>query len=184
METFERGAQGIAGARSLANSAATLWHPASHFDWVRPGIILYGASPSGDRGAIDGTGLQPAMTLASELIAVQNIAEGQTVGYGSTFRARGPMRIGVVACGYADGYPRVAPEGTPVIVDGVRTRIVGRVSMDMLTVDLTPCPTANIGSRVELWGNTLPIDDVAQACGTIGYELMCAVAPRVPVRAE
>ena len=184
MEAFERGAQGIAGARSLANSAATLWHPPSHFDWVRPGIMLYGASPSGVTKAIEGTGLQPAMTLASELIAVQNVAEGQTVGYGSIFKARGPMRIGVVACGYADGYPRVAPEGTPAIVDGVRTRIVGRVSMDMLTVDLTPCPTANVGSRVELWGKTLPIDDVAQACGTIGYELMCAVAPRVPVRAE
>jgi alanine racemase len=184
MEAFERGAQGIAGARSLANSAATLWHPSSHFDWVRPGIILYGASPSGVHKAIQGTGLQPAMTLASELIAVQSIAEGQTVGYGSIFTARGPMRIGVVACGYADGYPRSAPEGTPVIVDGVRTRIVGRVSMDMVTVDLTPCPTANVGSRVELWGNALPVDDVAQACGTIGYELMCAVAPRVPVRAE
>jgi alanine racemase len=184
MEAFERGAQGIAGMRSLANSAATLWHPQSHFDWVRPGIILYGASPSGMSAAIQGTGLQPAMTLTSELIAVQTIAEGQTVGYGSLFKARGPMRIGVVACGYADGYPRVAPEGTPVIVEGVRTRVVGRVSMDMLTVDLTPVPTANVGSRVELWGASLPIDDVARACGTIGYELMCAVAPRVPVRAE
>jgi alanine racemase len=184
MEAFERGAQGIAGARSLANSAATLWHPASHFDWVRPGIILYGASPSGVQKAIDGIGLQPAMTLASELIGVQTVAAGQTVGYGSTFTTSGTMRIGVVACGYADGYPRCAPEGTPVIVDGVRTRVIGRVSMDMLTVDLTPCPTANIGSRVELWGKTLPIDDVARACGTIGYELMCAVAPRVPVRAE
>jgi alanine racemase len=94
------------------------------------------------------------------------------------------MRVGVVACGYADGYSRVAPEGTPVIVDGIRTRIVGRVSMDMLTVDLTPCPQANVGSRVELWGNHLSIDDVARHCGTIGYELMCAVAARVPVRAE
>jgi alanine racemase len=184
MQAFERGAQGIAGARSLANSAATLWHPATHFDWVRPGIIMYGASPSGVTAAIEGTGLQPAMTLASELIAVQMLNEGHTVGYGSSFKARGSMRIGVVACGYADGYPRVAPEGTPVIVDGVRTRVVGRVSMDMLTVDLTPVPTANVGSRVELWGTSLPIDDVAQACGTIGYELMCAVAPRVPVRAE
>jgi alanine racemase len=184
MEAFERGAQGIAGARSLANSAATLWHPSSHFDWVRPGIILYGASPSGVHKAIDGTGLQPAMTLASELIAVQSVAAGQTIGYGSIFTARTAMRIGIVACGYADGYPRSAPEGTPVIVDGVRTRVIGRVSMDMLTVDLTPCPTANVGSRVELWGHALPVDDVAQACGTIGYELMCAVAPRVPVRAE
>ena len=184
LETFERGAEGIAGARSLANSAATLWHPASHYDWVRPGIILYGASPSGVTAAIDGTGLQPAMTLTSELIAVQTIAKGETVGYGSIFTASMPMRIGVVACGYADGYPRVAPEGTPVIVDGVLTRVVGRVSMDMITVDLTPCPTANVGARVELWGANLPIDDVARACGTIGYELMCAVAPRVPVRAE
>ena len=184
LETFERGAEGIAGARSLANSAATLWHPSSHYDWVRPGIILYGASPSGVTAAIDGTGLQPAMTLTSELIAVQTIAKGETVGYGSIFTATMPMRIGVVACGYADGYPRVAPEGTPVIVDGVLTRVVGRVSMDMITVDLTPCPTANVGARVELWGANLPIDDVARACGTIGYELMCAVAPRVPVRAE
>jgi alanine racemase len=184
LEAFERGAQGIAGARSFANSAATLWHPASHFDWVRPGIILYGASPSGLRSDIDGTGLQPAMTLASELIAVQSITQSDSVGYGSTFTAPGPMRIGVVACGYADGYPRIAPEGTPVIVDGVRTRVVGRVSMDLITVDLKPCPTANIGSRVELWGAHLPIDEVAHACGTIGYELMCALAPRVPVRAE
>ncbi|MBV8628841.1 MAG: alanine racemase [Paraburkholderia sp.] len=184
MEAFERGAEGIAGARSLSNSAAVLWHPAAHFDWVRPGIILYGASPSGVTSAIEGTGLQPAMTLASELIAVQTLTEGHTVGYGSKFAARGAMRIGVVACGYADGYPRIAPEGTPVIVDGVLTRLVGRVSMDMITVDLTPCPTANVGSRVELWGTNLPIDDVAASCSTIGYELMCAVAQRVPVRAE
>ena len=122
--------------------------------------------------------------LASELIATQMVSEGQTIGYGSTFAARGPMRVGVVACGYADGYSRTAPEGTPVIVDGVLTRLVGRVSMDMITVDLTPCPTAGVGSRVELWGTALPIDDVARACGTIGYELMCAVAQRVPVRAE
>jgi alanine racemase len=184
MEAFERGAQGIAGARSLANSAATLWHPSAHFDWVRPGIMLYGASPSGVASAIDGTGLQPAMTLTSELIGTQNVPAGQTIGYGSIFTATKPMRIGVVACGYADGYPRTAPEGAPVLVDGVRTRVVGRVSMDMLTVDLTPVPHAGAGTRVELWGTSLPIDDVAQACGTIGYELMCAVAPRVPVRAE
>jgi len=184
LEAFERGAEGIAGARSLSNSAATLWHPGAHFDWVRPGIILYGASPSGLAAAIEGTGLQPAMTLASELIAVQNLSAGQTVGYGSAFAAPGPMRIGVVACGYADGYPRCAPDGTPIVVDGIRTRVIGRVSMDMLTVDLTPCPAANVGSRVELWGAQVPIDDVARACGTIGYELMCAVAQRVPVRAE
>jgi alanine racemase len=184
LEAFERGSEGIAGARSLANSAATLWHPASHFDWVRPGIILYGASPSGKTADIANAGLRPAMTLASEVIGVQAVAAGQTVGYGSIFSATSPMRIGVVACGYADGYPRIAPDGTPVIVDGVMTRVIGRVSMDMLTVDLTPCPNAGIGARVELWGAKLPIDDVAAACGTIGYELMCAVVPRVPVRAE
>ncbi|AOJ68492.1 MULTISPECIES: alanine racemase [Burkholderia] len=182
--TFERGAEGIAGTRSLANSAAVLWHPSTHFDWVRPGIMLYGASPSGRSADLADKGLKPTMTLASELIAVQTLAKGQTVGYGSVFAAEGTLRIGVVACGYADGYPRIAPEGTPVVVDGVRTRIVGRVSMDMLTVDLTPVPQAGVGSRVELWGETLPIDDVAAQCGTVGYELMCAVAPRVPVRAE
>ncbi|MDU0810152.1 MAG: alanine racemase [Burkholderia sp.] len=181
---FERGAAHIVGSRSLANSASILWHPNTHFDWVRPGIMLYGGSPSGLFSDIEKSGLKPAMTLASELIGVQTLTQGQTVGYGSTFLAREEMRIGVVACGYADGYPRVAPEGTPVIVDGIRTRIVGRVSMDMLTVDLTPCPMANISSRVELWGNMLSIDDVAHYCGTIGYELMCALSTRVPVHIE
>lgn len=184
LEVFEHGAEGIAGARSLSNSAATLWHPHVHFDWVRPGIMLYGASPSGVSAEIEGLGLQPAMTLSSELIAVQTVEPGGSVGYGSTFKARERMRIGVVACGYADGYPRCAPEGTPVQVDGVRTRVIGRVSMDMLTVDLSACPSAAIGSPVQLWGADVLIDDVATACGTVGYELMCAVAQRVPVRAE
>ncbi|KND61388.1 Alanine racemase catabolic [Candidatus Burkholderia verschuerenii] len=184
LEAFERGAEGIAGARSLANSAAVLWHPDAQFDWVRPGIILYGASPSGKTADIDGIGLKPAMTLSSEIIAVQTVDAGHSIGYGSTYVADKPTKIGIVACGYADGYPRIAPEGTPVIVEGVRTQLVGRVSMDMLTVDLTPCPGAGIGSRVELWGEHLPIDDVASSCGTIGYELMCAIAQRVPVRAE
>ncbi|KMZ13813.1 Alanine racemase catabolic [Candidatus Burkholderia humilis] len=184
LQAFERGAEGIAGARSLSNSAAVLWHPEAHFDWVRPGIILYGASPSGKTADIAKTGLKPAMTLQSEIIAIQTVDAGGSIGYGSTYTAGKPMRIGVVACGYADGYPRVAPEGTPVIVDGVRTQLVGRVSMDMLTVDLTPCPGAGVGTRVELWGANLPIDDVAASCGTIGYELMCAIAQRVPVRVE
>ena len=126
------------------------------------------------------------MTLRSKLIAVQQLQAGDTVGYGSAFTAEGPLRIGVVACGYADGYPRHAPTGTPVLVNGVRTRIVGRVSMDMITVDLSPVPGAGIGSEVTLWGNgpaasVLPIDEVAQPAGTIGYELMCALALRVPV---
>ncbi len=180
MRRVEQAAEGLACPRSLSNSAATLWHPEAHFDWVRPGIVLYGASPSGQWQDIANSGLKPVMTLSSEIIAVQNLKPGETVGYGSTYRASGPQRIGVVACGYADGYPRIAPHGTPVLVDGIRTGTVGRVSMDMLTVDLTPCPQAGIGTPVELWGRDIKIDDVATCVGTVGYELMCAVAPRVP----
>ena len=130
------------------------------------------------------------MTLATRLIGVQSLQPGDTVGYGSSFVAEQPMRIGIAAVGYADGYPRHAPTGTPVLVDGVRTRVVGRVSMDMVTVDLTPVPEAGFGSEVVLWGRSaqhgtlLPIDEVARASGTVGYELMCAVAPRVPVVVE
>ncbi|KQQ45837.1 alanine racemase [Duganella sp. Leaf126] len=180
---FEAGAAGLPGMRSLSNSAGVLRQDeldgVLRNDWVRPGIMLYGATP-GTTPAAD-YGLRPAMTLSSEIIGVQDIAAGEAVGYGSRFTADGPMRIGVVACGYADGYPRHAPLGTPVLVDGVRTRVVGRVSMDMLTVDLTQIATARVGSRVVLWGEGLPIDEVAQAAGTIGYELMCALAPRVAV---
>ncbi|AWL03640.1 alanine racemase [Massilia oculi] len=180
---FQLGAAGLAGERSLSNSGGVL-HQAElagqlSNDWVRPGIMLYGGTPGG-RSAQD-FGLRPTMTLRSEVIGIQHIGPGDTVGYGSRFEADGPMTIGVVACGYADGYPRSAPHGTPVIVDGVRTTLVGRVSMDMMTVDLTPIPNARIGSKVTLWGDGLPIDDVAQAAGTIGYELMCALAPRVRV---
>jgi len=180
---FHAGAGGLAGERSLSNSGGVL-HQAEladqlSNDWVRPGIMLYGGTPGG-RSAHD-FGLRPTMTLRSEIIGIQHIEQGDTVGYGSRFEAEGPMTIGVVACGYADGYPRSAPHGTPVIVDGVRTTLVGRVSMDMMTVDLTPVANARIGSKVTLWGDGLPIDDVAQAAGTIGYELMCALAPRVRV---
>lgn len=180
---FREGAGELAGERSLSNSGGVL-HQAElagqlSNDWVRPGIMLYGGTPGG-RSAQD-FGLRPTMTLRSEIIGIQHIGPGDTVGYGSRFEAEGPMTIGVVACGYADGYPRSAPHGTPVIVDGVRTTLVGRVSMDMMTVDLTPVANARIGSKVTLWGDGLPIDDVAQAAGTIGYELMCALAPRVRV---
>jgi alanine racemase len=173
--------QHISGPRCLANSAATLWHPQTHYDWIRPGIIVYGASPSGEWQDIADTGLQPVMTLKSELIAVQELNAGARVGYGGRYGVTQAQRIGVVACGYADGYPRHAPTGTPVWVDGVRTTTVGTVSMDMLAVDLTPCPQAGIGSPVELWGKNLPADDVATAAGTLGYELLSALAPRVPV---
>jgi alanine racemase len=122
------------------------------------------------------------MTLSSEIIGVQTLKAGDRVGYGARYQATGEQRIGVVACGYADGYPRHAPTGTPVWVDGVLTHTVGAISMDMITVDLTPCPQAGVGSQVELWEKNIKIDEVAAASGTVGYELMCALAPRVPVR--
>lgn len=165
---------------SLANSAALLRYPESHADWVRPGIMLYGSSPFSDLSAAD-LGLEPAMSLVSKIIAVQHIKSGEHVGYAGLFTADCAMRIGVVACGYADGYPRHALTGTPILVDGVRTRTVGRVSMDMMMVDLTALPQAGIGSSVTLWGGDLSVDEVARAAGTISYELLCARANRVPL---
>ncbi|MEN9315864.1 MAG: alanine racemase [Pseudomonadota bacterium] len=180
IEAFRRATEGLAGERSLANSAALIDLPGTRADWARPGVMLYGGSPFATRSARS-LGLRAAMTLRSRLIAIQRLSPGDAVGYGSIFRAQAPMRIGVVACGYADGYPRHAPNGTPVLVDGIRTRTVGRVAMDMLMVDLGPVPSAVVGAEVELWGERLPIDDVAASAGTIGYELMCALAPRVPI---
>ena len=176
---FRYASEGLSGERSLSNSAAVLSHPDLATDWIRPGIMLYGGTPGG-KSAQD-FGLRPAMTLSSEIIGIQQITAGEAVGYGSRFIAEAPMTVGVVACGYADGYPRHAPNGTPVMVDGVRTVLAGRVSMDMITVDLSNVPGAHVGSKVELWGNALPIDEVANAAGTLGYELMCALAPRVKV---
>lgn len=171
---------------SLANSAAVIDGIVPVSDWVRPGIMLYGASPfayggpgAADRSALS-LGLRPVMCLRSQLIATRLLAAGEAIGYGSQFVAPHAMRVGVVACGYADGYPRHAPTGTPVLVAGQRTRIVGRVSMDMITVDLASLPDAQVGSEVELWGETVSVDEVAHAAGTIGYELLCAVSPRVP----
>ncbi len=180
MKRFGEATRGIALPRSLANSAAIFAHPASHADVVRLGIGLYGATPFADRSA-QALGLKPAMTLASKLIAIQDLKPGGSVGYGGEFRCELPMRVGVVACGYADGYPRHAPSGTPVLVAGARTRTVGRVSMDMITVDLAPVPAAVVGSPVVLWGEGLAVDEVAMAARTVGYELLCAVAPRVPM---
>ena len=170
----------IGKPRSMANSAAIFRYPETHADWVRPGISLYGATPFADQSAA-ALGLQPAMTLTSEIIAVQNLAVGQSLGYGHLFTAERPTRVGIVACGYADGYPRHAPNGTPIAVAGNLTNTIGRVSMDMLYADLTDIHEADIGSPVELWGAQVPIDAVAQASGTVGYELLCALAPRVPV---
>jgi alanine racemase len=180
---FQFGAGELPGERSLSNSGGVLHQmelgDSLRNDWVRPGIMLYGGTPGG-RSALD-YGLRPTMTLRSEIIGIQQLQAGDSVGYGSRFEAEGPMTVGVVACGYADGYPRHAPHGAPVVVDGVRTTLVGRVSMDMMTVDLSRVPNARVGSKVLLWGDGLPIDEVAQAAGTIGYELMCALAPRVRV---
>ncbi|MDE9539096.1 alanine racemase [Xenorhabdus bovienii] len=167
--------------RCLANSGAVLWHPKTHGDWVRPGIILYGASPSGKWRDIADVGLKSAMSLHSEIIAVHDLPKGAKIGYGSRYTTQYPTRVGTVACGYADGYPRHASTGTPILVDGVCTQLLGAISMDMMTVDLTPCPQTEIGSTVELWGENLPVDEVAESAGTIGYELLCALAIRVPV---
>jgi alanine racemase len=196
LATFNHATADLPGERSLSNSAAILRHMGAHAaaglrsDWIRPGIVLYGASPDYPAHGAADWGLEPAMTLRSRVIGVQQLRAGDRVGYGSTFVASAPMRIGVVACGYADGYLRASPGGveggTPVLVDGVRTRTIGRVSMDLMTVDLTPVPNAGFGAEVTLWGRStqgalLPIDEVAQAGGSIGYELMCALAARVPV---
>jgi alanine racemase len=188
-QVFEQYSSDLPGERSLANSAALLRHSAAEAvtaDWVRPGIALYGSSP--DHGVHDAAhwGLQAAMSLRSQLIGVQQLKAGDSVGYGSTFTATHDMAIGVVACGYADGYPRHAPTGTPVLVNGVRTRTLGRVSMDMLCVDLSALPSVAIGAEVTLWGSAsggqvLCIDEVAHAAGTVGYELMCALSARVAV---
>jgi alanine racemase len=171
----------FAGApRSLANSAALLRFPETRADWVRPGIMLYGCSPFRDHSALE-LELEPAMTLRTEIVALQRLHPRERVGYGFTYEAAGEMTLGVAACGYADGYPRHAPSGTPVLVDGVRTRSVGLVSMDMICVDLTGIPGAGIGSQVTLWGEGLPADEVAASAGTLSYELLCALALRVPV---
>jgi len=166
--------------RSLANSAALIRFPEARGDWARPGIMLYGCSPFSDRSA-EALGLRPAMTLSSEIIATQHLQPGERIGYGFSYEAVGEMTIGIVACGYADGYPRHAPAGTPVLVGGQRARIVGRVSMDMITVDISDIEDAYVGSPVTLWGEGLSADEVAASAGTLSYELLCALAPRVPV---
>ena len=179
MAVFERACRGLPYPRSLANSSGVLRFPEVGGDVVRPGIMLYGASPLPYDSA-EMLGLRPAMTLRSSLIAIQDVEADECVGYGGSYVAPHAHRVGVIACGYADGYPRHAGNGTPVLVCGKKVPMAGRPSMDMLTVDLTTVPEAAVGSPVVLWGEGLPIDDVAAAASTVGYELMCAVAPRVP----
>jgi alanine racemase len=194
MALFQEYTHDLSGERSLCNSAAVLRHAKDakvRVDWVRPGIALYGSSPDEPSHSAAHWGLKPVMSLNAAVIGVQHLQVGDTVGYGSAFVADRPMRIGVVACGYADGYARHAPTGTPVCIDGIRSKTLGRVSMDMLTVDITDLPHAGRGSEVTLWGlptkTSTPslgvsIDEVANAAGTVGYELMCALAAhRVPV---
>lgn len=187
VDCFEQTIQGLEAATSLGNSAAILWHRNYLGDWVRPGIMLYGVSPTGVFADIVRSDLQAVMTLNSEIIDIQHLKKGEHVGYGGRFEAPEDMKIGVIACGYADGYPRQASDGTPVWVQsaggdgGVICPIAGQVSMDMITIDLRGAPQAMIGSKVELWGNEVPVDDVAHMSGTIGYELICALTARVPV---
>ena len=197
-QAFQRATSDLPGERCLSNSAAVLRQalharqsrqslPAS--DWVRTGIALYGGAPDFGQADASDTSLQAAMSLRSKVIATQQLQAGDTVGYGSSFVAQGPMRIGIVCCGYADGYPRSCGTGTPVLVDGQPSRTIGRVSMDMLAVDLSDLAGSGQGSEVTLWGYAssgalLPIDAVAQAGCTIAYELMCALAARVPVVAD
>jgi len=179
LATFDAACRGMTYLRSIANSAGIVRFAEVGGDIVRPGIMLYGATPFAHDSAAR-LGLQPVMTLRSEIIAVQHLAAGDRVGYGESYTAAHPHRVGIIACGYADGYPRHAPNGTPVQVGGRMVQLAGRVSMDMLTVDLTGAPGATVGTPVVLWGEGLPVDDVAAAAGTVGYELLCAVAPRVP----
>ena len=189
-QVFEDTIKDLPGQHSISNSAAILRYSQQlHSDYIRSGIMLYGSSPDYPAHSIQDWQLQPTMSLRSKIIAVQKIKNGESVGYGSHFIAPEPLKVGIVACGYADGYQRISKTGTPVLVNSVRTQILGRVSMDMLAVDLTHIPDAEIGSEVVLWGTSstgqvLPIDEVAASSGTVGYELMCAVTARVQFEIE
>ncbi len=189
LKLFNDSTQGLPFARSLANSAACFdfgrvsSDATASNDSVRPGIMLYGATPfTHATKSAASLKLKPAMTLSTEIIGVQSLKPGDAVGYGGTYVATKNERVAVIAAGYADGYPRHAATGTPILVGGQRTRLVGRVSMDKITVDITDIPLARVGTPVELWGTQLPVDEVANAAGTIGYELLTAVTARVPRR--
>lgn len=177
-ELFLSLTKGCEGERSLAASAGLLAWDDSHLEWVRPGIIMYGVSPFNDKDAQQ-MGYQPVMTLKSHLIAVRDVKQGESVGYGGIWTSERDTKIGVIAIGYGDGYPRTAPNGTPVMVNGRRVPIAGRVSMDMLTVDLGPDATDKVGDEAVLWGNALPVEEVAQHIGTIAYELVTKLTSRV-----
>ncbi|MGW8248279.1 MAG: alanine racemase [Acidiferrobacterales bacterium] len=178
LKKFEQAIEGTTAARSAANSAGIVQWPDSYYEWVRPGIMLYGSSPVLGQSA-DELGLKPVMSLESELVALHQVKKGDTVGYGATWIAERDTTIGVVACGYGDGYPRHARSGTPVLVNNQRQSLVGRVSMDMITVDVGDQPRAKIGDPVVLWGAGLSVDEIAASADTISYELLCQVTRRV-----
>jgi alanine racemase len=178
MRVFEQATAGLPGLRSLANSAAVLGWPAAHGDIVRPGGMLYGMS------VVEGTtgedfDLRPGMTLCSRLIAVKRVGKGESIGYSATWQCPEDMPVGVAAIGYGDGYPRTVGAGTPVLVNGRPAAIIGRVSMDLMTLDLRSQPDARVGDPVLLWGKGLPVDSIGKAAGTIGYELVCSITRRV-----
>jgi alanine racemase len=175
IQTFRAATSGLNAPVSLSNSAGMLGWPTSHAQWGRPGIMLYGSDPTNSMATEHTSSLRPVMQFESEILSVRTLNQGEPVGYGCTFIAERTTRVGVVACGYADGYPRHAPTGTPIAVEGKQTRLIGRVSMDMLTVDLSDIPEATIGSRVELWGDQVAVGEVAKSAGTIAYELLCNV---------
>ena len=178
LQTFRNAINGYQGECSIANSAATISFAASHGDWVRPGLMLYGVSPLEDAQAGDHD-LRPVMTLRSQLISVKRIRQGESVGYGASWRCPSDTTIGIVAAGYGDGFPRHARSGTPTLVNGKRATIIGNASMDMLTVDLSAQPGAQVGDEVELWGSALPIEEVAMYADTVPYELLCGVHKRL-----
>ncbi|MCB1983823.1 MAG: alanine racemase [Burkholderiales bacterium] len=163
---------------TLANSAAIIRYPETHRDWIRPGLMLYGASPFATHTAADFK-LKPVMTLVSKIIAIHHLKKGDIVGYSGSFQAEKPMQIGIVACGYADGYPRHAPTGTPVLVNNQICRLIGKVSMDMLAVDLTDSNDIKVSSPVTLWGQGLPVEKIANSAETVSYELLCSLSTRV-----
>ncbi|QIB66740.1 alanine racemase [Kineobactrum salinum] len=179
IELFETSCEGLSGLRSAANSPGVLAWPQAHYDWIRPGFMLWGNSPftvpqpQADR-------LRPVMTLCSAVISVRDVAAGETVGYGATWQARRPSRVATVTIGYGDGYPRTAGNGTPVLVNGRRAPLAGRVSMDMITIDVTDLPPVAVGDPVILWGAGLPVGEVARASSTIGYELLTRMPMRTP----
>ena len=177
LKQFNQATEGLDVLKSIAHSAGILNHPASHFDWVRPGILLYGVSPI--VGEVSPLKVQPVMTLQARLLAINPLKKGECVGYGGTWTCDEDMSIGVVSIGYGDGYPRHAPSGMPILVNGVVCPLIGRVSMDFVTVDLRPCPQAKIGDEVTLWGRGLPIETIAKQASTIPYELTCQITSRV-----